>query len=84
MRTTPTITGLASLLVWAGGLAILIYLWIELGHRGEVADATHTAGYTTNGEILAGVFGLGLIGLGVAGFIVTAVLLGRKSDRHAR
>jgi len=55
------------------GVSTLIYLWIELGHRGEVADATQTAGYTTNGEIVAGVFGLGFIGLGVVGFIVTAV-----------
>lgn len=64
-------------LALAGGAATLIYLWIELGQRGEVADATQTAGYTTNAEIVAGVLGLGLIPVGMVGLFVGAVLFGR-------
>lgn len=84
VRRLPVIVSVFSGLALAGGAATLIYLWIELGHRGEVADATQTAGYTTNAEIFAGVLGLGLIPLGMAGLIVGAVLFGRGSDRHAR
>jgi|SRR5665647_180192 len=80
MRRLPAIVGVVSVLAWAGGVAILIYLWIELGNRGEVADATQTAGYTTNAEIVAGVLGLGLIGFAVVGFFVTAFLWRRGSD----
>ena len=84
MRRLPIIVSVFSGLAVAGSAATLIYLWIELGHRGEVADATQTAGYTTNAEIVAGVLGLGLIPMGIAGLIVAAVLFGRGSDRRAR
>ena len=84
MRKLPTIVSVVRGLALAGGAARLIYLWIELGHRGEVADATQTAGYTTNAEIVAGVLGLGVIGIGMAGLIVAAVLFGRGTDRRAR
>jgi len=36
------------------------------------------------GEVVVWVLGLGLIGIGMAGLIVAAVLCGRRSDRHAR
>ena len=84
MRRLPVIVSVLSGPALAGGAVTLIYLWIELGQRGEVADATQTAGYTTNPEIVAGVLGLGLILMGMAGFIVGAVLFGRGSDRRAR
>lgn len=83
-RRLPVFVSVFSGLAVAGGAATLIYLWIELGHRGEVADATQTAGYTTNAEIVAGVLGLGLTLMAMAGLIVGAVLFGRVSDRHAR
>ncbi|MEP7368086.1 MAG: hypothetical protein ABI662_00435 [Dermatophilaceae bacterium] len=84
MRRLPALVGVSSALALVGGVATLIYLWIVVGHRGEVADATQTAGYTTNGEIVAGVLGLGLIGIGVLGCFVTAFLWRRRSDRHPR
>ena len=84
MRRLPIIVSVVSGLALAGGAATVIYLWIGLGHRGEVADATQTAGYTTNAEIVAGVLGLGLFPMGMAGLIVAAVLFGRGSDRRAR
>lgn len=84
MRRVPVFVSVFTGLALAGGAATLIYLWIELGRRGEVADATQTAGYTTTAELVAGVFGLGLIAMGMAGLVVGAVLLGRRSDRHSR
>ena len=39
MRRLPIIVSVFSGLAVAGSAATLIYLWIELGHRGEVADA---------------------------------------------
>ncbi len=82
VRRLPSVVGVVSVLAGVAGVATLIYLWLELGHRGEIADATQSAGYTTTGEIVAGVLGLGLTWVGVFGIFVTVFLWLRSSDRR--
>jgi len=65
----------------------------DIGYvRNEAADSNHDEtsdleqGMRKLSAIVGvtSVLGLGLTGFGVAGLIVTAVLMGRRFDRHAR
>lgn len=79
MRRLPVMVGGTSVLGWAAGATMLIFSWVEIGRRGEVADATHTGADPINiGEVLGVLFGLGLTGIGVFGFFVTAFLWRRQ------
>ena len=51
--------------ITGAGIAILGYYWKVLGDRGMAADASGTAGYTTNLEIAAVALGAVLVILGL-------------------
>lgn len=70
----------SSLLPWLlgiSGLAILAYLWWELGNKGLKADATGTSGSTTPLEMLLMVVGFGLV---VASVAIALLRLKRKKS----